>query len=354
MSRPRKEARLRLRKDGDRRIWVIKDGPRYSRTGCFEEDVSGAEERFAEYLADKYEPPVSRSGADITGADVMLFYAKERVPKLANPSLEADFMTRLQLFWGTKALSEVKGSTCRAYAALRIAQGVKSATARRELETFRAAINFYVKEFTLPFRPTVELPAKSPPRERWLTRSEAARFIAAARARGNHHVARFILIGLYTGTRSNAIKKLQWMENTEGGWIDLKHGVFYRRGLETIETNKRRPPVRIPERLLPHLRRWKRLDGIGKYVIHRDGKPMASLRKAWANSREDAGLGIEVIPHTLRHTCATWGMQNGSEVWELAGYLGMSPKMLSDTYGHHHFDHQSGATRAISMRPGGR
>ena len=41
------------------------------------------------------------------------------------------------------------------------------------------------------------------------------------RFRINRHLARFILIGLYTGTRHDAILKLQWLPSTSGGWFDL-------------------------------------------------------------------------------------------------------------------------------------
>ena len=55
-----------------------------------------------------------------------------------------------------------------------------------------------------------------------------------------------------------------------------------------------------------------------------------------------AKLGLSdgnVAPHTLRHTAATWLMQLGTDPWEAAGYLGMSVKVLIDTYGHHHPDY---------------
>ena len=147
---------------------------------------------------------------------------------------------------------------------------------------------------------------------------------------------------------------MRWVPNTEGGWFDLEHGVMYRRGQAQRETTKRRPPIRIPARLLPHLRRWKALDGICTHVIHRDGKPVHSVRRAWANSRTDAGLSPDVIPHTLRHTTATWGMQNGADVYQFAGFLGMSVKMLNDVYGHHHPDHQrSGHGCRLRDAPGG-
>jgi integrase len=57
-----------------------------------------------------------------------------------------------------------------------------------------------------------------------------------------------------------------------------------------------------------------------------------------------------VTPHTLRHTAATWLMQAGVSIWEAAGFLGMSPEMVSQVYGHHHPAHMRGAAEAIGQR----
>jgi hypothetical protein len=43
-------------------------------------------------------------------------------------------------------------------------------------------------------------------------------------------------------------------------------------------------------------------------------------------------------------------MQHGVDVWEAAGFLGMTVEMLSSRYGHHHPDHLSGARNAIARR----
>ena len=42
-----------------------------------------------------------------------------------------------------------------------------------------------------------------------------------------------------------------------------------------------------------------------------------------------AELEGKVIPHTLRHTAATWLMQRGVPIWQAAGYLGMSAQNWS-------------------------
>jgi integrase len=71
------------------------------------------------------------------------------------------------------------------------------------------------------------------------------------------------------------------------------------------------------------------------------------ISKSFARATIDAKLGHDVIPHTLRHTAATWLMQGGTDIWEAAGYLGMSVETLSARYGHHHPDHLSGARTAF-------
>jgi hypothetical protein len=43
-------------------------------------------------------------------------------------------------------------------------------------------------------------------------------------------------------------------------------------------------------------------------------------------------------------------MQRGVPVWEAAGFLGMSPEMLQETYGQHHPDHLRGAAVAIGQK----
>jgi hypothetical protein len=41
-------------------------------------------------------------------------------------------------------------------------------------------------------------------------------------------------------------------------------------------------------------------------------------------------------------------MQHGSDIWDAAGYLGMSPEVLERVYGHHHPDFQSDVADRMS------
>jgi integrase len=340
--------------------WVIRDGSLKRGTGCALGDRKEAERQLAEYIQSKHIAPRTRDRdpSEIKIADVLAIYATDKVARQAIPKEVLGRIERLALFFGERVLADMSGSLCRAYVEYRKGAGA----ARRELEDLRAAINYHFKEgyCTLPI--PVTLPEKGRPRERWLTRSEAARLLWAAwrmtqkwkgresERRTGRHVARFILVGLYTGTRAGAICGASFVPREDSGYVDLDRGVFYRRAALARQTKKRQPPVPIPDRLLVHMRRWRDRRISHQFVVEWNGDPVARVNKAFASACKRAGLGADVTPHTLRHTAATWMMQNGVEAWEAAGFLGMTTDILQSTYGHHSPDHLEGARNGISAR----
>jgi integrase len=168
-----------------------------------------------------------------------------------------------------------------------------------------------------------------------------------------HHLARFILIGVYTGTRAGAIASASPYRETGRSFVDLDRGIYYRRAKGKKITNKRLPPAPIPARLLAHMRRWVRLDIVRSHFVEYNGLAMQSVKTGFGRAVKLSGISLEegkVSPHTLRHTAATWLMQRGADPWQAAGYLGMSVKVLLDTYGHHHPDYMKEAAAAITSK----
>ena len=319
---PRRKSPPRLYLDPGRQQWIIRDGSSFIRTGCAEGERKQAEIELAAYLGKKYKP---ESGPDPLIADVLLAYTKEHVPHTRAASNAAYNVSNLSGFWGDKRVSGISANACREYAG-----GRSPAAARRDLETLRAAVGYWNKEHgPLASVPAIILPAKPEPRDRWLTKKEARRLRRAAMKWP--HLYRFIVIGLLTGSRSGAILDLQW------SWIDLDARIMRRRAFgEAEDSRKRTPPVKIGTRLARLLRLWKRKDGdLVKHVVHYNGRPVYRLKRTWALACKAAKLK-GVSPHTLRHTRATWLMQEGVEPWEAAGHLGMSVDMLTRVYGKHH------------------
>jgi integrase len=130
---------------------------------------------------------------------------------------------------------------------------------------------------------------------------------------------------------------LKWKPSRKNGWFDLKSRMMHRRGSEVVETDKRTPTVRIPDNLMPYLERWHAIDFQRgwKWVCHYDGQPVKKLRRSWDTACRQAGLGDDVLPHTLRHTAVTWRLRAGEPPWQVAGFVGMSLAMLDRVYGHH-------------------
>ena len=192
----------------------------------------------------------------MTVAAALDIYATERAPTARDPVRIGYAIAALAPILGPLPVASVNGAVCRRYAKQR---AKAPGTVRRELGTLQAAFNYCHAEGYLTSAPKVTLPAKTAPRDRWLTRGEAAKLLRAAyRNPKARHLARFILVALYTGSRAEAILRLRFMPSTDGGWIDVKAGRMYRRGSAQTESKKRTPPIPVPRALLAHLRRWER------------------------------------------------------------------------------------------------
>ena len=372
--RPIQPPRLKLRpaRKGRNALWVIKDCEREISTGCGKGERAKAEIALAEYITKTRRPSFGDGHPhEVLIGDCLSVYCEKHGPTIARPDGLAVEVERLAEYFGDKFVAEVTEELCIGYVAWRCTQtdkratkskgrAIKVSTARRELVTLSAALNWCWRNRRLDRPVVITVPTVVERRERYLKRSEIAALLWAAlgfnrdgtrnRFRINRHLAHFILIALYTGTRHDAILRLQWMANTTGGWFDLDAGILYRRPQDAIETNKRRTPAPIPARLIPHLRRWRRLTT--QHVVEFNGQRIASqLRRAWTGAREMAGLGLEVTPHVLKHSCATLMLQNGVSTWNVAGLLGTSEAVIRKVYGHHALEHLRGAADVWSKRP---
>lgn len=342
-------------------VWCIRDGKHKRSTGVRVEDSRRppqlARDKLQAYLAESHKASRERGRAadEIAVADVIAIYLTDKAPRQARPAEVGQRARTLLEFWGDKRLSDVTGASCRRY--LEHRQG--RAVARRELEDLRAAIGHHRSEGLSREVVSVVLPDRGQPRDRWLTRSEAARLIRVAwryreaqNRRGRNpfsrrHIARFILVALYTGTRAGAVCSARFGPSTETGWIDLDAGVFHRRAPGERETKKRKPPVRLPVRLLAHMRRWH-ANG-QRYPVEWLGKPVKGVQKAFRRACEDAGLE-GVSPHVLRHTAATIQMQNGTPIFEAAKWLGMTVETVERVYAHAHPDFQNEAAENATRK----
>ncbi|MGH1574503.1 site-specific integrase [Methylobacterium sp. P31] len=418
----------RIGSDGIERggVWNIIHKGRQHGTGCGvgADAKAEARERLKAFKADlavatlkTAGPRKNRMAAEVPVAEVLARYLQAKTKVVRYEELQQR-VRALLTWWGERSLEEVDSVSCAEYVASRVGtpwatharagldrdgnprkddagpvhrghskptqqRVVGEGGPRRELEDLRAAINVAIEDGLTREIVKVTLPPKAEPRERWLTKEEAARLLNAAwrkreiqtvhrGSRGGEHVhgrrcaqhlARFILVALQTGSRSGPICEASFVPEVGRPWIDLKlvdgkpAATFYRKALgAATKKNKKAPTVPLPNKLAAMLWRWHHVLG-QRYVIEWRGKPVKSTHRAFANLCYDLGFGDDVVRHSLRHTAVTWGMQEGVPIWELAGYVGMTVEMIEKNYGHHSSDHMEGARaglgRSRKKRPSG-
>lgn len=271
-------------------------------------------------------------------ADVLRVYSDEHAVHKKSARNISYVIGSLLKWWGDKTVADINQRSCREYSQTKTLQA-----AAADLKFLRAAVGYWHEHETygpLNFIPKFWRPAANPPKERWLTREEAAKLVCASRK--YQHMKRFVLLGLYTGSRPGITLALKWDQ------VDLRNKTLKRLPDGAAEDEKKRAPkIRLGRRILSHLKRWHRMDG-GKGFIcryegpYRHSHQVKDPHAAWDRIVEASGLQ-GVTRHTLRHTRATWMMNAGVPIWEAAGYLGMTVKTLERIYGHHSPDHQERA-----------
>lgn len=371
MPPPRKPPRLlERRRTGRPPVYVILDSGREVSTGYGPDRRREAEEALARYLAFKHQPDFADGDPRrILVADAVAHYIDNLDEDHNGP--EAYHVQSLMAHFGEMTCHEVTNA-CRAYVQARTSgaigkKPVTKATARRELDTLSAALNYAWKTGKMDRPVAVLKPEPKIKEARWLTQHEAARLLWGAlgfapigfdergRATGykrvaapQYHVARFILIALYTGTRHAAVLGLRWEKTAGTGYIDFDEGRIHRRGEDERQTRKRRDPCPIPVRLLPHLQRWRRLTVMGPCEYA--GEAIQRQKTGFEAARQRALLGDDVTPHTLKHTCITWMLQAGVSTWEVAGFTSTGENLIRRRYGHHCPGHMENARTAFGRR----
>jgi integrase len=372
MPRRSKGPRLAI---NDRGMWIIRDGQNNRGTGCYERDRAGAEVRLAEYLLGKHDPaqeiesvgnPNQAAIADVISVEMRRISARTDLAVFRKNEFINLFQAMGNWFAerDTHYVGQLNGKIQRQYAEER---GFKSA-AYRDLKLLAAAINRNIPDqhggVQTKFRPV--LPEGSQPRKGFFrTRDEAARFTWTAyrlRRTGTgeyqwRHIARYALVGLYTGSRHTDICNAALMPTIGRGYIDVETGTFRRKPDNKKETSKKQPTVPVHPKLLAHIRRWQRKGISESAVVEYRGKPVGAVKSAWATVAEAAGFSTDkndpykIIRHSLRHSAITWfltGLHNreqpvrgkgrkpgkGIDIEIVSQYCGVSPATIRKHYRH--------------------
>lgn len=284
-------------------------------------------EQAEEYL-ERFRKKQKRRAVSRLIDDVLSDYQEEHASHTSKPVDIANCVLNLLTFFEELSVDDITKAQCQKFVTLRRKDGVSDSTIRKDLEILRAALNHDKNEKRIASVPPVWMPEKSEPRDRWLTRKEAAALLRASRKQ-TRHLPWFILLSLYSGQRKKAVLNLTWDRvDLENGRINWQYG---------IRTNKRRPHQPMPDELKMFLR-YLTAYGTRGFVLHIDGERIGDIKKSLSTALKRAGIE-GASAHTLKHTALTWMMQNGTDIWSAAGFSGTSTKTIEHTYGHHASDY---------------
>jgi len=321
------------------------EGGRAQRISCRTSNQAAARRFLAEFKAGRAAPLIP--AAPTLGA-ILDGYEAERAPHTHSPTLKY-CCAALRRHLADLPADLLNKEQVRAYVAARRKEGAGGAPARRarreisdgtlirELGALRAALAWAVHENWIPTAPHVERPHAPPPRDRWLTRDEAARLLAATVA---PHARLFIALALHTAARSGAILQLTWDRvNLTARTIDMGASRGRKRRARHLPINDALRPL-LEVAAAAATTQW---------VIEHGGAPVASIKTAFRAAATRSGIA-GVTPHTLRHTAVTWMVQADVPLPMVAAYAAMSQQMVERVYGHHSPDWMRRAAEALSRQ----
>ena len=274
-------------------------------------------------------------------------------------------------------------------------------TIQGDLRLLKASLVKFAAEARLDWIPHIPIPSEKVVRSLFLSRSEVARLLLATRghvwdsAKGDwvwvplkrkgkpvlrkdgsqvmvravnrqrkrlfRGIGRMILLCLYTGTRHEAALAMRWRPHAKDGHIDLDRMQIHRVGAAAQPSTKyMRPTSLLCGPIRAHVSAWARADRVGEkgaqaFVIRKSGgEPYQSyVDRQLARVVEAAGLDIDIVWHSLRHTAATWFAIIGMPMHVSAGLIGMGLETLMSVYLHWSAQTQENAN-AYWKKDGGR
>jgi integrase len=207
-------------------------------------------------------------------------------------------------------------------------------TANRYLALLRAILRMARDEWEwVDHIPRVRLYPEPKKRVRWITREEAARLLTELPS----HLADMAAFTLATGLRQSNVTYLRWDQ------VDVGRGMAWIHA----DQSKSRKAIAIPLNGDAIAILSRRVGHHPEFVFTYKGKPVArTTTKAWQHALARAGIE-DFRWHDLRHTWASWHVQQGTSLQELMELGGWSSFEMVLRYAHLAGEHLKGAAQRI-------
>lgn len=218
-------------------------------------------------------------------------------------------------------------------------EGVSNATVNRVLEVLRAILRKAVNEWEWIERaPHIRMLKEPTRRIRYLNHNEAERLIAVLPA----HMADMVAFTLATGLRRANVTGMEWSQ------VDLTRRVAW---IHPDQAKARRA-IAVPLNAEAVILIRKQLGKHDKYVFSYNGQRIIQTStKTWYKGL--AAVGIENFRwHDLRHTWASWHVQNGTPLFALQELGGWESPEMVQRYAHLSAEHLAPYADKLSVLRG--
>ena len=268
-----------------------------------------------------------------TWNEAVVRWIKEKSHK-ATAKEDINMLRRLDPFLRGKDLNTITRATIDAITDKKLASGCSNATVNRTLALLRAILRKCADEWEwLDRAPKVRMLRESKRRIRFLTREEAQRLLSEL----PEHLADMAVFSLATGLRAANVTGLQWSQ------VDLT------RQLAWIHPDqaKARKAIAVPLNAEALAVVSKQVGKHRTHVFSFRGKPVRWVStKAWHGALERVGIE-DFRWHDLRHTWASWHVQNGTPLYALQELGGWESPEMVRRYAHLGAEHLAPFARKL-------
>lgn len=239
----------------------------------------------------------------------------------------------LDPYLSTLTLSAINGDKVWSICEAELKRGNTPATVNRYLATIRSILRMARDEWQwIDSFPRIRLLPGEVERDRWLTREEADRLIAAC----PDHLAAIVRYALATGCRASEITGLEWNR------VDLDRQTAW------LNRTKNGTPRGVPlNRDAVAVLKGER-GKHARYCFTYRGEPIrwGICNTGWLEAVKRAQLA-DFRFHDLRHTWASWHRQAGTSCDELKDLGGWKSRVMVDRYAKFATEHLSAAASRI-------
>lgn len=273
-----------------------------------------------------------------TVQDLWTAYTLDKAGKAVLVTMEFTWRALRERF-GSRDGENITKDDCRAHVEARRQAGIGDGTIHTELGHLRTVLKWAEANKLIGKAPAIERPTKPEPKERHLTRDEAQRILAAAKA---PHLKTAIHLMLGTAARITAILELTWDR------VDFDRRMIQLRDPDDKVKRKGRAVVPINNTLMTALRDAK-AGSLSEYVVEWAGEPVKSLKRGIATAAREAKTP-DVSAHVFRHTAAVWMAEAGVPMEEISQYLGHnSVEITRRVYARYSPEHLRKAAAALDF-----